>query len=100
VLVSDRLVYRPTLCENPALAVIEYGERLAERLVPVFRLLAFGQPAFLAGAVVDQPIHPFTRVAVLADRRVDRSIAAEPAAHGDDVRRCDARTRDDELDFI
>jgi hypothetical protein len=39
-------------------------------------LLGFGKTAFLTGAVVNQPIHPLAGIAVFADRRVERGIAA------------------------
>ena len=63
-------------------------------------MLGFGEPAFLAGAVVDQPIHPFAGIAILADRRVERSVAAEPAVHVDHVLLGHAQTLGDELDLI
>src|SRR5262249_20402817 len=55
---GDRFVGEAPCFEDPALAVIEHGERFTKRLVPVLGLLAFGEPALLAGAVVHQPIHP------------------------------------------
>ena len=75
-------------------------ERVAERLVAVLRLLGFGEPALLADAVVDQPIQPFAGIAVLADRRVERGIAAEPAVHVDHVLLGDAEALGDQLDLI
>ena len=56
--------------------------------------------AFLAGAVVDQPIHPFAGIAVLADRRVERGVAAEPAVHVDHVLLGHAQPLGDELDLV
>ena len=60
----------------------------------------FGEPAFLAGAVVDQPIHPFAQVAVLADRGIERRVAAEPAVHIDHVLLGNAQPFGDQLDLI
>ena len=72
----DRLVGEAARFENTPLAIVEHGERFAQRLVPVIRLLGFGETAFLAGAVIDQPIHPLAGIAVLADRCVQRRVAA------------------------
>ena len=59
-----------------------------------------GEPALLADAVVDQPVLPLAGIAVLADRRVERGVAAEPAVHVDDVLLGDAQPLGDQLDLI
>src|SRR5580704_3401413 len=88
---GDRIVGETPRLEDATLAIVEHRERFAQRLVPIVRLLGFGEPALLADAVVDQPIHPLAGIAVLADRRVERRIAAEPAVHVDDVLLGDAQ---------
>ena len=50
--------------------------------------------------VVDQPVHPFAGFAVVADRRVERGVAAETAVHVDHVLLGDAKTLGDQLDLI
>src|SRR6202035_2050604 len=74
-----RLIGKAACFKYPALAVVEHRERFAQRLVPVVRLLGFGTPALLPDAVVDQPVHPLAGIAVLADRGIERGVAAEPA---------------------
>ncbi len=66
----------------------------------VIAFLVLGQDAFLAGRVVDQPVHPFAALAVVADRRVERGIAAEAAVHVDHVLLVDAQPLGDDLDLI
>ena len=52
------------------------------------------------GAIVDQPVLPFAGIAVLADRCVERGIAAEPAVHIDDVLLGDGQPLGDKLDLV
>src|SRR6266852_5135236 len=51
----------------------------------MIELLALGHDGFLVGRGIDQPVLPFAGLAVVADRRVERGIAAEPAVHVDHV---------------
>src|SRR5712692_7984280 len=100
LLERDRVVDQPARLEDATLALIEHGERLAERLAAVVGLLVLGEPGLLAGALVDQPVLPFAGIAFLADRGVERDIAAEPAVHVDHVLLGDAETLGDELDLV
>src|SRR5690349_3466456 len=75
-------------------------ERTDQRLVAVIALLAVGEDAFLRRRVVDQPVLPFAGLAVVADRRVQRRVAAETAVHVDDVLRGDAEALGDQFDLI
>ena len=53
-----------------------------EQLAAVVEFLALGQPLFLARRLVDQPVLPFGGgLAVGAQRRVERGVAAEAAVH-------------------
>ena len=81
LLERDRLVGEAARFEDAPLAIVEHAERLAERLVPIFRLLGFGEQAFLAGAVVDQPIHPLAGVAVFSRIGAFGKRAAEPRSY-------------------
>src|SRR6185503_11029258 len=76
---GDRAVSKPSGLENPPLAVIEHAERLAKRLAAVGELLVLRQHPFLARGLVDQPVLPFAGIPLLADRGIERGIAAEPA---------------------
>jgi hypothetical protein len=67
-----------------ALALVEHVERVISAAA-IVGLLAFAEHALLARAVVDQPVLPFAGIAVVADRRVERGVAAEPAVHVDHV---------------
>ena len=96
----DRLVGKPARFEDAPFAIVEHAERCTQRLMPVVRLLGFGEAAFLADAVVDQPVHPLAGIAIFADRRIQRSIAAEPPVHVDHVLLGHAQPLGDELDLI
>ena len=43
--------------------------------------LVLGHQGFLTGRVIDQPILPFTGLAVVTDRRIERRIATKAAIH-------------------
>jgi hypothetical protein len=62
--------------------------------------LAFGEPGLLADAVVEQPILPVAGIAFLADRGVERHVAAQPPVHVDHVLLGHAQPLGDELDLI
>src|SRR5712671_7512121 len=96
----DGIVRQPARLEDAPLALIEHGERLAERLMAIVRFLAFDQPRLLAGAVIDQPILPLARVAIFADRRVERHVATEAAVHVDHVLLGDTEAFCDELNLV
>src|SRR6202035_478780 len=78
----DRLIGEPACLEDAPLAPVERREGLTKRLAPVAALLALEQHPLLAGRLVDQPILPFAGFALIANRRVERGIAGEPAVHG------------------
>ena len=65
--------------EGRRLPEMSAGERLAKRLLAILQLLALGESRFLVGSLVDQPILPFAGIAVVADRGVERHVAAEAA---------------------
>ena len=48
-------------------------------------VLGFGQDLLRARRVVDKPVLPLTGIAVLADWRVKRGVAAKSAVHLDDI---------------
>src|SRR6516164_2688930 len=79
----DRFFGEPTRLEYAPLPVVERGERRGKRLVAVLELLARGECRLLVGLLVDQPVLPFAGITFLADRGVERGVAAEPAVHVD-----------------
>src|ERR1035437_9906010 len=79
ILERDRIVRQAAPREDAPLALVEHVARTDQRLVAVIAFLVLGQRALLAGRVAAQPIHPFAAFAVVADRRVERGIAAESA---------------------
>jgi hypothetical protein len=81
----DRVLGKPARLEDAPLAVVELGERLRQRLAAVVKLFAFDQRGFLIGGLVGERILPLAGITVLADRRVERGVAAEPAVHVDDI---------------
>src|SRR5260221_8994070 len=85
VLEPDRVIGQPTRFEDAPLAIVENVERRDQCLVAIVALLAFRQDAFLARRIVDKPILPFATFAIVANRRVERGVAAETAVHVDDV---------------
>src|SRR5476651_2253441 len=97
ILERDRIVRQAARLEDALLAFVEHVERGDQRLVAVIAFLAVGQQALLAWRVVDQPVHPFAGLAIVADRRVERGIAAEPAVHIDHVALCNTEAFGDQL---
>src|SRR5258707_8902258 len=81
----DRVFGEPTRFEDAPLAIVEHGERRGERLAAVVELVARGERSLLAGTLVNQPVQPFAGIAVRANRRVERGVAAEPPVHVDHV---------------
>ena len=79
---------------------LRHGERGFQRGAAIVEFLAFGHHLFLADAVVRQPVLPFAAVAVVADRRVERRVAAEAAVHVDNVLLRHAKALGDDLDLI
>ena len=75
----DRVLGEPARFEDAPLAIVEHGDRRGERDAAVNELLARDEPRLLVGTLVDQPVLPLAEIAVLADRRVERGVAAEPA---------------------
>src|SRR5215831_13048064 len=97
----DRFFGEPTRLEDASLPVVERGERRGERLAAVLELLARGECRLLVGMLVDQSVLPFAGITVLADRGVERDVAAaEPAVHVDHVRLGDAEPPGDDLHLI
>src|SRR5262249_6827473 len=66
----------PPPLEDAAPAVVDPAERGPQRLAPFAHPPPPGEPRFLAGVAVAQPVLPLAGVAVLADRRVQRHVAA------------------------
>src|SRR5499427_7333080 len=97
----DRFFGEPTRLEDASLPVVERGERRGERLAAVLELLARGECRLLVGMLVDQPVLPFAGITVLADRGVERGVAAaEPAVHVDHIRLGDAELPGDDLHLV
>src|SRR5438132_7246943 len=71
--------------EDAAFARVEHADGAVQRLTAMIELLVLGHHGFLVGRVIDQPVLPFAGFTVVADRRVERRIAAEAAVHVDDV---------------
>src|SRR5436309_14208199 len=86
LLKRDRFFREPARLKDAPLPVVERGERRGERLAAVVELLARGECRLLVGMLVDQPVLPLAGLTVLADRRVERGVGAEPAVHGGYVR--------------
>ena len=66
----------------------------------MIEFLVLGHQGFLVGRVVDQPVLPFAGFAVVADRRVERGIAAETAVHVDHVLSRHAETLGNDLHLV
>src|SRR6266536_6597858 len=75
----DRVLGEPARFEDAPLAIVEHGDRRGERDAAVNELLARDERRLLVGTLVDQPVLPLAEIAVLADRRVERGVAGEPA---------------------
>src|SRR6516164_3100087 len=85
LLENDRLVGKPPRLEDAPFPLIEYRECFAQRLPAVVRLFALGKPRLLVRDFIDQRILPFSLIAFVTDRRIERHIAAKPAVHVDNV---------------
>src|SRR5258708_16670184 len=96
----DRLLAEPTRFEDASLAIVEYGERRGKRLAAVVELVARGKGSLLTGSLVNQPVQPFAGIAVRANRRVERGVAAEPPVHVDHVLLRDAEPLGDGFDLV
>ena len=95
-----RLDREATGLEDAAFARVEHAHRAIQSVTTMIKLLALGHQGFLVGRVVDQPVLPFAGFAVVADRRVERGIAAEPAVHVDHVLSRHAETLGDDLHLV
>src|SRR6266566_1605611 len=60
-------------------------ESASERLLAVVRFLVLDEPRLLIGDLVDEPVLPFAGIAVVADWRVERHVAAKATVHVDHV---------------
>src|ERR1700690_3156469 len=79
-------VFRKTpRLEDAAFPGVEHADGAVERLTAMIELLVLGHDGFLVGRSVAQPVLPCAGLAVVADRRVERGIAAETAVHVDYV---------------
>src|SRR6478672_6650430 len=74
----DPFLGEPARLEDAPLALVEHGERTGQRLAAVLELLARGKRRLLVRGFVHQPVLPLAGIAVLADRGVERGVAAEP----------------------
>src|SRR6476660_3685124 len=81
----DRVISQSTRLEDASFALVENVQRRDQRLVPIVALFALGKNALLAWCVVDEPILPLAALAIIADRSVERRIAAETAVHVDHI---------------
>ena len=100
ILERDRVVGEPARLEDVPFALAEHSERFAKRLLAVLQLLALGQPRFLVGSLVDEPILPFAGVDVVANRDVERYVTAEAAVHVDHVLLGHAQALRNQLDLV
>src|SRR5262249_12094565 len=91
---------RRTRFEDTPLAIVEHAERRGERLAAVVIFVTRGERSLLAGSFINQPILPFAGIAVLADRRVERGVAAKPPVHIDHVLFRDAEPLCNDLDLV
>src|SRR6516162_4355698 len=100
ILERDRVVGKPPRLEDAPLALVEHRERFTERLLAVLRFLVLDEPRLLIGDFVDEPVLPFAGIAVVADRGVERHVAAEAVVHVDHVLLGHAEAFGDELDLV
>src|SRR6266566_5763938 len=96
----DLFLGEPARLEDAPLALVEHGERIGQRLAAVIELLARGERRLLVRGFVHQPVLPLAGIAVVAGRRVERGVAAEPAVHVDHVLLGDAQALGDQLDLV
>src|SRR6478752_8015863 len=85
LLERDRIVGQTSRFEDAPLALVENVQSGDQRLVPIVALFALGKNAFLAWCVIDEPILPLAALAIIADGRIEGSIAAETAVHVDHI---------------
>src|SRR5436853_3494072 len=85
LLERDRIIGQSPRLEDAPLALIENVECGNQSPVAIVAFLIFGEDALLARGVIDQPILPLAALAIIADRCIERSIAAETAVHVDNV---------------
>src|SRR5260221_333978 len=74
--------------------------RAADAFVGVADSVALAERRLWMEAFVDEPVLPFAGIAVVADRSVERHVAAEAAVHVDHVLLGHAQPFGDELDLI
>src|SRR5260370_14411115 len=96
----DLFLGDPARLEDAPLALVEHGERIGQRLAAVIELLARGERRLLVRGFVHQPVLPLAGIAVLADRGVERGIAAESPVHVNHVRFGDADPPGDDLHLV
>src|SRR3954462_13900305 len=86
--------------EDTPFARVEHADGAGQRLTAMIELLVLGHDGFLVGRVTDQPVLPFAGFTIVADRRVERGIAAEPAVHVDHVLIRDAEALCNQLHLV
>ena len=82
-----RFLGQAALCQNVLFAVVECIHRLDQHIVAHFGLLCVSHRLVLQGAIIGQPVLPFTSAFfAIAHRDIERAIAAHhhPAVHIDD----------------
>src|SRR5262245_10393555 len=97
LLEGDRVVSQSSGLEYAPLALLEHVERGDQGLVPIIALLALGENALLARRLIDKPILPLAAFTIVAYRRIERRVAAEPTVHVDHVLLGDAKALGDRL---
>src|SRR3954469_2604560 len=95
LLKGDRVVRETPRLEDAPLAGVQDRQRLAQRREAVLALLLGDEDLLLARRVVDDPTLPLA-LALFAQGRVERGVAAEPPVHVDDVLLGHAETGGDE----
>src|SRR4029077_12145287 len=74
----DLFLGEPARLEDAPLALVEYGERIGQRLAALIELLARGERRLLVRGFVLQPGLPLAGIAVFADPGGERDVARNP----------------------
>src|SRR5262249_17984657 len=100
LLERDRIIGQSPGFEDAPFALIKDIECGDQRLMPIVALFALGKGPLLARRIIDEPILPFSALAIIPDRCVKRGVAAKAAVHVDDILLCDAEALGDDLNLI
>src|SRR5215831_14477322 len=95
-----RVLGEPTRFKDAPLAIIEHAEHRVEGLAAIVAFVTRGERSLLVSSFINQPVLPFAGIAFLADRRVERGVAAKPPVHVDHVAFRDAKPHGNDLDLV